>query len=288
MNGRLLTELSPLDNVPVVTHAHELPRFVELDVSRDELDVVARRTSQWIVVSEAVRAGLPVMFGPPARDARLIRECIDPASIHARTEQDGSHKLLDVSSDELIIGGAGTVSARKGADLFGLLALAVMRRWRSEQPLAFRWVGGGLDSRDGRLVLTDLRAMGLARTVRFVGETRTPLACFAAMTVMVLLSREDPYPLVMLEAAALGRPLVCFDGSGGAPEFVRRGGGISVRYLDIEAMAEAVVHLLSNPDERRRLGGRARELALGHDAASTAREVGRVLDQAVAASQRKA
>ena len=39
---------------------------------------------------------------------------------------------------------------------------------------------------------------------------------------------EDPYTLVCLEAAALEKPYVCFEGAGGSPEFVEEDCGFVV------------------------------------------------------------
>jgi hypothetical protein len=74
----------------------------------------------------------------------------------------------------------------------------------------------------------------------------------------VLLSTEDPYPLVVLEAAALGKPIVCFAGSGGAPEFVENDCGFVVPYLDLEAVAERIAELIEAPELRKRMGTAAR------------------------------
>jgi len=74
-----------------------------------------------------------------------------------------------------------------------------------------------------------------------------------------LVSREDPFPLVCLEAASLGKPIVCFDKAGGMPEFVEDDCGFIVPYLDTEAMAEKIIELIKNPELRQRLGERARK-----------------------------
>ena len=73
--------------------------------------------------------------------------------------------------------------------------------------------------------------------VHFVGELENPHPLLNACDLFCLPSREDPFPLVMLEAGALGKPMVCFDGAGGAKEFAARGAGIVVPYLDVPAMA---------------------------------------------------
>jgi glycosyltransferase involved in cell wall biosynthesis len=77
------------------------------------------------------------------------------------------------------------------------------------------------------------------------------------MDCFVLPSREDPCPLVVLEAAATGLPIVCFKGSGGAADFVGADAGVAVPYLDIHAMAQAILELQKSPELRRRLGSTA-------------------------------
>jgi glycosyltransferase involved in cell wall biosynthesis len=279
-NGRLLEQVSKFDAIPVITHVHELPRYLGQFTTRAELDVVRERTTHWIVPSEAVREALPTVVGAAATHATLVRECIDLTDDPLRSGKSG-RSVLAVESNELVVGACGTVDLRKGADLFGLLARSVLARWDGPPSLAFRWLGGDLESDAARRIVEDVEAMGLGNTVRFVGSTPSPYPALAAMDVFALLSREDPYPLAMLEAAALARPIVCFDGSGGAPEFVNRGAGESVSYLDIETMAAAIVHLLRDPATRRDVGTRARELALEHDARSAAQEVWFVIDEAL-------
>ena len=67
-----------------------------------------------------------------------------------------------------------------------------------------------------------------------------PQDYFCAADVFAMVSREDPFPLVCLEAAALGKPILCFRDAGGMPEFVEDDAGFCVPFLDVEAMAEAI------------------------------------------------
>jgi len=90
-----------------------------------------------------------------------------------------------------------------------------------------------------------------------------PTSFFESLSLFLLPSREDSWPLVMLEAAAAGVPMVCFQRSGGAEIFVANGGGTAVPYLDVEAMAQAAVRYLSEPELMARDSGIARQLAGG-------------------------
>jgi glycosyltransferase involved in cell wall biosynthesis len=103
----------------------------------------------------------------------------------------------------------------------------------------------------------DIKNVGLDGYRHFIGNQPNPLKYFAAFDVFALVSREDPFPLVCLEAASLGKPIVCFDNSGGEKEFVEDDCGFVVPDLDIETIASKVVKLLEAADLRQRLGKRA-------------------------------
>ncbi|OWY59742.1 hypothetical protein B7486_72930, partial [cyanobacterium TDX16] len=103
----------------------------------------------------------------------------------------------------------------------------------------------------------ELERLGLQDRVHFVGVRSDPRPWFAAADVFLLPSREDPFPLVCLEAGAAGTPIVCFD-AGGMPELVEpSGGGIVVPYPDVDAMGEAVASLLDDPGRRADAGAAA-------------------------------
>ena len=55
----------------------------------------------------------------------------------------------------------------------------------------------------------------------------------------LLTSRQDPFPLVMIEAALLGKPIVSFP-SGGVSEFVKEGMGIVTQDISIKQMVKAI------------------------------------------------
>ena len=98
-----------------------------------------------------------------------------------------------------------------------------------------------------------------ADRVEFVGEVADPRGLLESADVFVLPSREDPFPLVCLEAAQSGLPVVCFADGGGAPELVEEDAGRVVPYLDVGAMATAVAEIVGDEELRARLGHRARE-----------------------------
>jgi glycosyltransferase involved in cell wall biosynthesis len=87
--------------------------------------------------------------------------------------------------------------------------------------------------------------------------------------VFGLLSRHEPWGVVVNEAAASGLPLVLSDRVGAAYDLLREGeNGFVVPADDVGAAAEAIRKLAESPELRRRMGARSRELvcAWGYDA----------------------
>jgi glycosyltransferase involved in cell wall biosynthesis len=84
--------------------------------------------------------------------------------------------------------------------------------------------------------------------------------------VFALLSRHEPWGVVVNEAAASGLPLVLSDRVGAAYDLLRDGeNGLLVPADDVAAAADALRKLASDPDLRRRMGEQSRELVRGWD-----------------------
>jgi glycosyltransferase involved in cell wall biosynthesis len=102
-------------------------------------------------------------------------------------------------------------------------------------------------------------AAGLDGRVELAGWSDEPLAEIAAMDVYVVSSVTETTNLTVLEAMALGKPVVVTN-VGGLPEVVEDGvTGLVVPPRDPGALADAVVSLLGDPELRARMGAAGRE-----------------------------
>ncbi len=95
-------------------------------------------------------------------------------------------------------------------------------------------------------------------------SVQDPSDVYAAMDIFALTSREDPFPLVMLEAANYELPIVCFAQSGGGPEFVADDAGLIAPYLDVDRFADNVLLLTENAELRARLGSKGEQRVREH------------------------
>jgi glycosyltransferase involved in cell wall biosynthesis len=261
-NGELLRTLAPLD-CPVITHVHELEHWIRWETPSDGLRAVREHTDHFIAVSEAVRDNLVRNVGVPADKVEVIYEFIPVAEVRRHHPEEAKQALCDrlgIPRSARLVAGCGTTDWRKGPDLLIQVAAAVRRRGLPLD-VHFLWIGGDSSGPSWGKLVHDAAKAGVADRVHFLGVQKDPFPLFAALDVFLLTSREDPFPLVMLENAAAGKPIVCFQRSGGAQEFVGSDCGLSVPYLDIEAMAAAVRRLLDNQDLRQQMGIRAAEKA---------------------------
>lgn len=109
----------------------------------------------------------------------------------------------------------------------------------------------------------ELRALtaelGLTDQVTFTGQVPDPLPHFALCDVAVNASDEESFGLVLLEAMALGVPLVAVD-HGGPGEVIRDGvTGVLVDRAEPEALAGAVATLLRDASLRAAVARAARD-----------------------------
>lgn len=85
---------------------------------------------------------------------------------------------------------------------------------------------------------------------------------YAATDIFMLLSRREPWGIVVNEAAACGLPLVLTDVVGAAADLLVPGeNGELVRSGDITGAAEAIARLANDDERRTEFGRRSRELA---------------------------
>jgi glycosyltransferase involved in cell wall biosynthesis len=241
----------------LVHHIHELSYTTrELFGATEILKKAVSKTDFYIAASCAVRDFLATEIGVPVARIHVIHEFPVGARQNDRqnTSRQALRRHLGISDDAFVIGMCGVPEWRKGTDVFVQLAMFVNKLGGAK--CHFVWLGGDLHSH--REALHDVTQAGLQDICHFLTAVLNPEPYFAAFDLFALTSREDPFPVAMLEAAASGLPIVCFAHAGGAPEFVGHDAGIVVPYLDITAMATACIELLMDGQRRRKLGDNAR------------------------------
>lgn len=255
-NGNVLRALAR-PGMPVITHVHELNHWIE-ESGTTNWKHVRRHTTKFIAVSEAVSQNLQRRHGITPDRIELVYEFIPtrPWTQSIVPSQSPVRRAdLGIPEDAFVVGGSGSETWRKGKDLFVKLAGLLHHRYPS-RPFWFVWVGWQGDESDRSKLTRDIKAAGIADSFLWTGEVANPLDYFTIFDAFALVSREDPFPLVCLEAAHLGKPIVCFADAGGTPELVEQDSGFVVPYLDLESMADKLILLEQNKDLGHQMGAR--------------------------------
>jgi glycosyltransferase involved in cell wall biosynthesis len=97
------------------------------------------------------------------------------------------------------------------------------------------------------------RELGVSEHVHFVGYRNDIESVMARSDIVLLPSYTEGLPRSLMEAMALGRPVLATD-VGGIPELVRDGiDGILIEAGDVDALVDAL-HVLRDPSVRQRMG----------------------------------
>lgn len=242
--------------VPQIAHVHELQSSIERWVGAEKMSTLRDYADLFIAASGPVADNLHDQHGISRDRLRVVDAFIRSTGIRdiSDSEKRSCKAALRLPPDRKVVLGCGTTDWRKAPDLFVDVAKAI--DLGDDGPVQFVWVGR--ESDDYTEFERSTWSSGLKNPVRFVGEVSNPLPFMIASDVFLLPSREDPFPLVCLEAADCGVPIICFTDAGGMPEFVGSTCGVVVPYLDVPAMAHALSSLLRDETRARILGQQAK------------------------------
>jgi glycosyltransferase involved in cell wall biosynthesis len=162
---------------------------------------------------------------------------------------DEARKALGIPAGVPHVGWIGRLGREKGADV-----LVDALRGLAERDLVVSFVGDGRERRTlERLVATH----GLDRVVRFHGMVPNAARLVRAFDVVVLSSRTEGTPIVLLEAMAAGVPVIA-SRVGGIPDVVTEREALLVPPEQPDLLASALAAVLRAPRSAAARAARAR------------------------------
>lgn len=202
-----------------------------------------------VAVSEVVHSTLP----PRARRrTTTVIHGIDLAGVRAqRAARTAVRAELHLEPEEFVFGTVANFRAQK--DHPNLLAAARLLADR-DVPVRIVVVGQGPLEAETRALHASL---GLGDRVILTGRRDDAVAVMAACDAFVMASNNEGLPVAIMEALALGLPVVS-TAVGGIPEAITDGtDGILVPARDPEALATALTRIVEDPALRARLAAGA-------------------------------
>lgn len=142
--------------------------------------------------------------------------------------------------------------------------IAAMAKVRARHPEAHLVIVGGRHDPEPRYE-SELRALanrtGTEAAVTFAGFQADVPRWMQAMDVIVHASDREPFGIVVVEAMALGKPVVA-GAEGGPAEIITPGvDGLLAPFGDVDALAVAIGRFLDDPAFASRCGASARRRA---------------------------
>lgn len=213
---------------------------------------VARGASSVLVAGTLARESMIARGADPDR-IRVFANTIDVDRFAAEADR---LRAQDVKRpDGLVVLSVARLAREKGVDVLLRAAAA------AGGDLHVVLVGGGPD----RAPLEELaRSLGVQASFAGVLPWERLVEQYVAADMFALLSRHEPWGVVVNEAAACGLPLVLSEHVGAHADLLRAGeNGFLVPADDIPAAAEALSALAADPALRVRMGEASRRLVAG-------------------------
>ena len=230
----------------LLVHVHELNTIIKMVIPA--FSNYIKYVDKYIAVSNQVKENLVVNW-------EINTNTIDVTYPFSLFKFNKSNIFKE--SKIFTVGASGNAHWRKGDDLFIQVASYVHKNYPTAK-IKFNWVGNTINNKF--IIEADIDKLGLNEMVSFVGEQTNPINMYKNFDVFLLTSREDPFPLVCIEAAYLKKPIICFEKASGTAEVINEGGGFVVPYLDIVAMGEKIMLYYKNEEKLIEDGIKAQEL----------------------------
>lgn len=239
---------SCLAGVPALINTDHARKFPGRWTERMMEAVCARKADKFVAVSEETKKNLMRYERIPAAKIEVIRNGIDGKDYDIEIDVQKKKEELGLLGFDHVVGLGVRLTPQKGIAHLIEAAPLVLAMFPKT---AFLVAGKGY-LRESLMELAIQR--GVSSHFHFIGPRLDLPEILQTLDVYVLPSEWEGLPLALLESMAASRAIVATR-VGGNPYVIEHGRtGLLVESKDVKGLAEAVCRLLSNYEERGRLG----------------------------------
>jgi len=204
------------------------------------------------VNSQAAREDLAAAMPGSRKKIEVLPNCINLKEFKSRLSSAQLRRSLGLASSSIVVGALANLRPEKDLGTFLLAALAILKRFPTAE---FLLIGDGPEANSLKQFAGDL---GILESVHFLRDRSDVPDLLATLDILILSSYTESFPNAILEAMAMGKPVVATN-VGGVSELVWEGQtGYLVPPKDPEAIAERVLGLCQDPARRLQMGKSAR------------------------------
>jgi glycosyltransferase involved in cell wall biosynthesis len=181
----------------------------------------------------------------------------NPAKINL-SDLDQLRREFDLNPTKKVVGFVGRLVAEKG--ILELLQAVKIIQKKSDD-IQFLFVGP-IDRENKNLITPELAVkMGISEICKFVGFQEDMPLVYALMDVFVFPSHREGFPRSLMEASAMGLPVIATNIRGCREVVVSGENGLLVPLEDIQALSNSIMEILNNPQKASMMGKTGRKIA---------------------------
>lgn len=218
-----------------------------------------RKMDRLIAISDAVKRDLVEKLNIPEDKITRIYNGVDTREFNPGISGDRFRQEFNLGSRKLI-GIIGRLSPEKGHEIFLKAGRNIVK---NRDEVMFVIVGNSeIGPKDYKTKLEAMaQELGIKNRVIFTGFRDDIPRVMAALDIVVVPSLAEPFGRVIVEAMAMEKPVIAAN-SGAVPELISDGSGLLIESDSIKGLESAIVYLLENNRECKRLGERGRKVAI--------------------------
>jgi glycosyltransferase involved in cell wall biosynthesis len=228
VNGKELSLINADKTIPVISYIHELDYTIDFFDREGRISGTILNTDFYLCGSQCVKENLMKRFKIQEDKLAVIYSFseIQKIKLNSIINEELRGKL-NIPKDDIVIGMMGAFVWRKGYDFFVDVALNC-----TKNTIHFVWIGIKEGQVEIEKIYYDLKKRNKSPKIYFLEASPDYEKYYNVFDIFFLSSREDPYPLVAVEAASFGLPVICFEKSGGFVEFMDDKTGFVAKYAD--------------------------------------------------------
>ena len=209
-------------------------------------------TDKMVAVSDAIKKDILRYDRVSPSKIMVLHNGVDIERFKPGVNFRDMRKQFAISKDDVVIGFVGRLVISKGLNYL-IEAVALLKNSYNVKLLI---VGDGSLMEELKKIAKD---KGLEESVIFTGLRRDITDVLSSIDIFVLSSIKEGFPNSLLEAMAMGKPVVA-TAVGGIPEVIGHGtNGLLVQPADIEGLALALKTVIDNPLMAKNMGIAARD-----------------------------
>ncbi|OGW31406.1 MAG: hypothetical protein A2X54_03100 [Nitrospirae bacterium GWF2_44_13] len=234
-----------ITGIPALQHSR-----IETTLNSFEVKAVNLWLKKMICVSEGVKNSF-IRQGVDKSKCVVVYNGIAIETVPKASRQD-IRKTWGISDKDILIGTVGSLIKRKR--IMDLIETTAIVAKRSEHPIKCMIIGKGPEKEN---LMTKVKERNLDSSILFTDFQSDAISHINALDIFAMPSEKEGMPRVILEAMLLGKPVIASDITGPSELVVDGETGFLVPVGKTEAIADAILRLIENPEMRKGMGKKA-------------------------------